>query len=588
MIDQNSQFMAILTNVGAAKLANANSLGLPWKLTALGVGDANGTDPVPSATQTKLINERRRAPLNQLLIDPVNAAVVIAEQVIPADIGGWWIRELGLYDEDGDLVAVSNCAPSFKPVLSQGSGRTQIVRMNFIVSSTGNIVLKIDPAIVLATRDYVDSAVTEALNKLDFKHSVLVATTAAIVLSGPQVIDGVAVPDGSRVLVNNQAEEKTNGIYIASNSGAWSRSQDADASIEVTPGLLVSVEKGAANGDSVFQLTSDGPIVLGTSRLFFEKIAGRSGVYASTYRSVTVDSMGRVIGGSNPTTLAEYQLVDAAPLNSPLLSGTPKAPTALPGTNNEQISSTAFVQAAIAALVGGAPGSLNTLKKLVDAMGLLAPLASPALSGVPKAPTPAAGANNDQIANTAFVQAAIAALVNSAPGALDTLKELADALGQDPNFATTINNALAAKAPLSSPLLSGKPKAPTAPLFGEGSNNEQIANTQFVQSLISALFPKRVFSANDFIRIPDTPGGFIIQFGSAVVAPEGTTDVTLPISFNNIRGAIAGMGVSGWNSNGNYSAYAGLISQSVIRLTQDVSSTSGAGNQTLYYLAWGN
>lgn len=163
MIDQNSQFMAILTNVGAAKLANANALGLPWKLTALGVGDANGTDPVPSATQTRLINERRRAPLNQLLIDPVNAAVVIAEQVIPADVGGWWIREVGLYDADGDLVAVSNCAPSFKPVLSQGSGRTQIVRMNFIVSSTGNITLKIDPAVVLATREYVDLSIDAVL-----------------------------------------------------------------------------------------------------------------------------------------------------------------------------------------------------------------------------------------------------------------------------------------------------------------------------------------------------------------------------------------------------------------------------------------
>jgi phage-related tail fiber protein len=588
MIDQNSQFMAILTNVGAAKLANANALGTAWSLTALGVGDANGTDPIPSSTQTKLINERRRAPLNQVRVDPVNDAVIIAEQVIPPDVGGFWIREIGVYDADGDLVAVSNCAPSFKPVLSQGSGRTQIVRMNFIVSSTGNIVLKIDPAVVLATREYVDLAVAEAFNKQDFKNSVLLATTGPITLSGPQIVDGEATADKDRVLVKDQLESKGNGIYIVSHSGAWARSQDADVSIEVTPGLMVPVEKGVANGDSVFQLTSDGPIVLGTSRLFFEKLAGRSGVYAGTYRSVTVDSMGRVLGGSNPTTLVGYGLVDAAPLDSPKLSGVPKAPTALPGTSDEQISNAAFVQAAIAALVGGAPGSLNTLKKLVDAMGLLAPLASPALSGVPKAPTPAVGANNDQIANTAFVQAAIAALVNSAPGALDTLKELADALGQDPNFATTINNALAAKAPLDSALLSGKPKAPTAPLSGEGSNNEQIANTQFVQRLISALFPKRVFSANDFIRIPDTPGGFIIQFGSAVVAPEGTTDVTLPISFNSIRGAIAGMGVSGWNSNGNYSAYAGLISQSVIRLTQDVSSTSGASNQTLYYLAWGN
>ena len=183
MIDRNSQFMAILTNVGAAKLANANALGIPWNLTALGVGDANGTDPVPSATQTKLINEQRRAPLNQLRVDPVNSAVIIAEQVIPADVGGWWIREIGLYDSDGDLVAVSNCAPSFKPALDQGSGRTQIVRMNFIVSSTNNIVLKIDPAVVLATREYVDLKVIDELGKLDNKQSVVAASIADITLS---------------------------------------------------------------------------------------------------------------------------------------------------------------------------------------------------------------------------------------------------------------------------------------------------------------------------------------------------------------------------------------------------------------------
>ncbi|WP_339454513.1 phage tail protein, partial [Pseudomonas sp. EA_5y_Pfl2_R50] len=83
----------------------------------------------------------------------------------PADEGGKWIREIGLYDADGDLVAVANCAPSFKPLLSQGSGRTQVVRMNFVVSSTGNITLKIDPAVVLATRAYVDAAVLEVLPK---------------------------------------------------------------------------------------------------------------------------------------------------------------------------------------------------------------------------------------------------------------------------------------------------------------------------------------------------------------------------------------------------------------------------------------
>lgn len=316
MIDRNSQFMAILTNVGAAKLANANALGIPWNLTELGVGDANGTDPMPSATQTKLINEQRRAPLNQLRVDPVNAAVIIAEQVIPADVGGWWIREIGVYDSDGDLVAVSNCAPSYKSLLDQGSGRTQIVRMNFIVSSINNIVLKIDPAIVLATREYVDLAITEAINKQDFKHSVLVATTANITLTGIQTIDGVLLSTDTRVLVKNQTQAKENGIYVVPANGAWKRAQDADTSVEVTPGLFVHVEKGTANGDSVWQLVTDAPIILGTTPLDFEMVAGRTGIVAGTYRSLTVDKFGRVIAGTNPTTLAGAGITDAVSSNN--------------------------------------------------------------------------------------------------------------------------------------------------------------------------------------------------------------------------------------------------------------------------------
>lgn len=156
MTDQNSQFFAILTAVGEAKQANADALGIAWQITQLGVGDANGTEPIPDREQTSLINERRRAPLNQLSVDPQNAAIIIAEQVIPAEVGGWWIREIGLYDADNDLVAIANCAPSFKPLLSQGSGRTQVVRMNLIVSSSANVQLKIDPSVVLATRAYVD------------------------------------------------------------------------------------------------------------------------------------------------------------------------------------------------------------------------------------------------------------------------------------------------------------------------------------------------------------------------------------------------------------------------------------------------
>lgn len=277
MIDANSQFFAILTNVGMAKQANADALGIPWLITQMGVGDANPNgladppNPVPSADQTKLLNEWRRKPLNQLKTDPVNPAVIIAEQIIPADEGGKWIRELGLYDADGDLVAVANCAPSFKPLLSQGSGRTQIVRMNFIVTSTGNIQLKIDPSVVLATREYVDAKILEELYKLDSKQSVRVATTANIALTGLQSIDGVALAAGDRVLVKNQNAAKDNGIWVAAAAG-WSRAADADSNAEVTSALLVSVEQGATLADTRWQLITDGTIVLGTTALTFQNV----------------------------------------------------------------------------------------------------------------------------------------------------------------------------------------------------------------------------------------------------------------------------------------------------------------------------
>lgn len=271
MIDQTSQFFAILTNIGTAKQANADALGVAWKITQMGVGDANGTDPIPSAAQTALINERRRAPLNQLKVDPNNSAIIVAEQVIPEDVGGWWIREIGLYDADGDLVAIANCAPSFKPLLAQGSGRTQVVRMNMIVSNSSNVELRIDPSVVLATRSYVDAKVLEELNKLDSKQSVLVATTANIALAGLQTIDGVAVPAGARVLVKNQTVPKDNGIYLAA-AAVWTRAPDADTNAEVTSALLTSVEQGATQADTRWQLITDGLIVVGTTALTFQNV----------------------------------------------------------------------------------------------------------------------------------------------------------------------------------------------------------------------------------------------------------------------------------------------------------------------------
>ncbi|WP_258381479.1 phage tail-collar fiber domain-containing protein [Pseudomonas protegens] len=310
MIDSNSQFFAILTAVGEAKQANATALGTPWTFKEMAVGDANGTDPIPNRAQTKLINEWRRAPVNQVRTDPANPNIIITEQVIPPDVGGRWIREIGLFDADGDLVAVANCAPSFKPLLAQGTGKTQVIRMNFIVANTAQIVLKIDPAVVLATREYVDNAVIEALAKLDFKHSAVVATTANIALSGIQTIDGVLLPADARVLVKNQTQAKDNGLYVVSSTGVWTRAQDADTSLEVTPGLFVSIEKGTVNGDSVWQLVTDGPIVLGTTPLAFEMAIGRTGISAGSYANVTVDKYGRVIAGTNPSTLAGHGITD--------------------------------------------------------------------------------------------------------------------------------------------------------------------------------------------------------------------------------------------------------------------------------------
>ena len=321
MIDKTSQFFAILTAIGEAKHANAIAMGLDWMFTEMGLGDANGTDPIPDRLQTQLINEWRRAPINQIRVDAANPNTVITEQIIPPEVGGEWIREIGLYDVDGDLVAVANCAPSYKPLLAQGTGKTQVVRMNFIVSSSANIVLKIDPAVVLATREYVDLKIQEELAKLDHKQSARVAATVAIVLSNVQTIDDVAVVAGDRVLVTAQALAQDNGLYVVRADG-WTRAADADNSLEVTPGLFIHVEQGTTNGDSLWQLVTDAPITLGITGLQFEMIAGGSSAGVGTFRSVTVDALGRVIAGTNPTTLDGYGITDALPIDGTAVAAT--------------------------------------------------------------------------------------------------------------------------------------------------------------------------------------------------------------------------------------------------------------------------
>lgn len=162
-----AKYFAILTNQGAARLANAAALGTKLNLTQMAVGDANGTLPTPDPAQTKLISQKRIAPLNLLTVDPTNTSQIIAEQIIPENEGGFWIREIGLYDDDGILIAVANCPETYKPQLQEGSGRTQTIRMILIVSSTSAITLKIDPSVVLATRQYVDDKIIEVKSYAD-------------------------------------------------------------------------------------------------------------------------------------------------------------------------------------------------------------------------------------------------------------------------------------------------------------------------------------------------------------------------------------------------------------------------------------
>ncbi|EIY5972639.1 phage variable tail fiber protein [Escherichia coli] len=411
----STKFYTLLTDIGAAKLASAAALGVPLKITHMAVGDGGGVLPTPDAKQTALVNEKRRAALNMLYIDPQNSSQIIAEQVIPENEGGWWIREVGLFDESGALIAVGNCPESYKPQLAEGSGRTQTVRMVLITSSTDNITLKIDPAVVLATRKYVDDEVLELK------------------------------------------------LYVD-------------------------------------------------------------------------DQMRNHIAAQDPHT--QY-----AQKHNPTFTGEPKAPTPAAGNNTTRIATTEFVQAAITALINGAPATLDTLKEIAAAinndpkfsttinntLALKAPLSSPALTGTPTAPTAAQSVNNTQIATTAFVKSAIAAMVGSAPAALDTLNELAAALGNDPNFATTMLNALAGKQPLDNTLtnLSGKDVAGLLAYLGLGEAAKRGVGTGENQIPDMASFA----SGDGWMKLPN---GKILQYGRGEAMPKLSTQtmrITFPIPF---------------------------------------------------------
>jgi phage-related tail fiber protein len=230
---------------------------------------------------------------------------------IPPDVGGWYVREAGLWTDTGVLYAIVKYPESFKPVLAtSGSGKEFYIRSIFETSNASLVTLLIDDTVVKATRAWVMSYLAEELGKLDGKQSVRVAASSNIVLSGAQQIDDVAVIAGDRVLVANQTLAKDNGLWIASN-GDWVRATDANTNAKVTPGLTVMVEEGTANGDSLWHLTTNAPIILGTTALTFKMLAGRTGIAAGTYKSLTVDEYGRATAGANPETLAGFGIKDS-------------------------------------------------------------------------------------------------------------------------------------------------------------------------------------------------------------------------------------------------------------------------------------
>ncbi|MGB8665063.1 MAG: phage tail protein [Serratia inhibens] len=170
-----AKYRALLTEQGKALLANAAATGQKLEITQMAVGDGGGTATIPSESQTKLVGEKRRAALNSLQVNTNSNNQVIAEQVIPEDVGGWWIRELGLYDKNGVLVAIANTPDTYKPLLNEGAGRTQVVRMVLLVKGDAGAMIVADKTAVLVSRDTLDAAIAEHARSRNHPDATLLA-----------------------------------------------------------------------------------------------------------------------------------------------------------------------------------------------------------------------------------------------------------------------------------------------------------------------------------------------------------------------------------------------------------------------------
>ncbi|EQB3323953.1 tail fiber protein [Escherichia coli] len=368
------KFKTVITDTGAKKLAQAAAPdGKPVRLTHMAVGDGGGTLPTPDSKQTRLVHEVWRHTVNRVILDATHQNRIIAELVIPPETGGFWIREIGVFDEHGDLIAVGNTAESYKPIVAEGSGRAQTFRTILTVSSTATVALTVNNTMVMATVDYVDDKLKE--HEQSRRHPDASLTAKGFVQLS-SATNSVSETQAATPKAVKAAYDLANGKYTA---------QDAS-----------TTRKGLVQLSSATNSTSE--------------------TQAATPKAVKAayDLANAKYTAQDATTAQKgiVQLSSATNSTSETLAATSKA-----------------------------------VKAVMDETNKKAPLNSPALTGTPTTPTARQGTNNTQIASTAFVMAAIAALVDSSPDALNTLNELAAALGNDPNFATTMTNALAGKQP---------------------------------------------------------------------------------------------------------------------------------------------
>ncbi|MEB3573129.1 tail fiber protein [Escherichia coli] len=368
------KFKTVITDTGAKKLAQAAAPdGKPVRLTHMAVGDGGGTLPTPDSKQTRLVHEVWRHTVNRVILDATHQNRIIAELVIPPETGGFWIREIGVFDEHGDLIAVGNTAESYKPAVAEGSGRAQTFRTILTVSSTATVVLTVDNTMVMATVDYVDDKLKE--HEQSRRHPDASLTAKGFVQLS-SATNSVSETQAATPKAVKAAYDLANGKYTA---------QDAS-----------TTRKGLVQLSSATNSTSE--------------------TQAATPKAVKAayDLANAKYTAQDATTAQKgiVQLSSATNSTSETLAATSKA-----------------------------------VKAVMDETNKKAPLNSPALTGTPTTPTARQGTNNTQIASTAYVMAAIAALVDSSPDALNTLNELAAALGNDPNFATTMTSALAGKQP---------------------------------------------------------------------------------------------------------------------------------------------